>query len=310
VKRTIIALSCVIASAVLMAEVDFSIRFYDKRVYFPGDPVPIKVTLKNDSPETYRFKLSDDKMFSIRFELRTATNRQVPPSESFIRKLSLNQPVFFRELALEPGEEYAFIEDAAAFLDIADSGAYTLSCSFFPELIRSAARGSSIGSNGLAISVRPRSGVSPIEEMVKEEAKQILKAQKFPPDEVVQRTIEARQKGLWSEFFLYFDLEGLLFKDPARKTSYLRESDEGRQRIIERFKSELMKSVYDEDIASIPSDFTVIDTYYTPSTGKVRVLERFKQKGFFQKFEYTYYLKRTDDVWYIHDYDVVNKGTE
>jgi len=305
-----IALSCALAAAALRADVEFSIRFSDKRIYFPGDSVHVKITLRNTSPNTYRFKLADDKMYSIRFDLRTATNRQIPASDNFIRKQSLNQPVFFRELSLEPGEEYAFEEDAAAFLDIKESGSYTLSCRFYPALIRATARDQGIESNGRIVSVRPRSGVSPVEELVREEAREILKADKIPPDEVVQRTIEARQKGLWNEFFLYFNIEGLIFKDPARKSAYLRESDEGRARLVERYKAELMKSVYDEDLVTIPHDFAIIDTKYTPSEGQVRVLERFRQQGFFQKREYTYYLKRVDDVWYINDYTDVNKGTE
>jgi hypothetical protein len=310
-KRSIIALSIAVAAAsCLAAEIGFSIHFFDKRIYFPGDPVPVKVTLMNDSAETYHFKLADDKMYSLRFELRNTANRQIPASDSFIRKQSLNQPVFFRELSLEPGEEYSFIEDAASYLSIGDSGSYTLVCRFFPELLRTETKVPGIASNGLMLSMRPRSGVSPVAEMVTEEARDILKAQKLPPDEVVQRTIEARQKGLWSEFFLYFDLEGLLKRDPARNAAYVRESDEGRIRLLERFKADLMREVVDSDIITIPFDFTVLDTKYTPSSGQVRVLERFQHPGYFLKKEYTYYLKRSDDVWYIDDYSIVNKGTE
>ncbi len=310
-KRSMVALSLAVLCLVgLSAEVEFSVRFFDKRIYFPGDPVPIKITIKNDSAQAYRFKLADDKMYSMRIEIRDATNRQLPVSESFIRKQSLNQPVFFRELSLQPGEEYSFIEDAAVFVQIAEPGSYTLSCRFYPELIRAEARSEGLASNSLMLQVRPRSGISPIEEMVKEEARELLKAQKLPPDEVVQRTLEARQKGLWNEFFIYLDLEGLLSRDPARKTAYDRESDEGRRRMVERFRADLMRGTVDQDIITIPYDFSIIDTKYTPSAGQVRVLERFKYPGYLQRSEFTYYLRRSDDIWYIYDYSVTNKGTE
>jgi hypothetical protein len=312
VKKILIALLGALVVASAAAEAEFSIRFSDKRIYFPGDPVPVKITLRNQASEPYRFKLADDKMYSVRFELKTPANRSVPASDSFIRKHERNQPVFFREMTLEPGEEYSFIEDAGAYLDIRDPGSYDLSCRFYPELIRAAATGSLSGSasNTLLLDVRPRAGVSPIEEMTNQTARELLKAEKLPPDQVVERTIAARQKSLWNEFFLYLDIEGMYTRDPAKKAAYDRESDEGRRKLLERYKGDLIRGTVDGEVITVPYDFQILDTRYTPSRGQVRAQLRFKYPGYFQKTEYTYFLKRSDDVWYIYDYSVVLKGTE
>jgi hypothetical protein len=300
----------ILTTAALCAEVDFSIRFFDKRVYTPGNSIPIKVTLKNGSPETYRFKLADDKMFSIAFDLRTTSNRALDPSDIFIRKQVRNQPVFFRELAIQPGEEYSFVEDLAEYVKIGDTGVYTLSCRFYPELSRSAVKSAPLESNRLSLSIRPEMTVSPVRDLISAESKDVLKAESLSPDEVVSRTIVARQKSRWNEYFLYLDLESLLQREPAQNQIFKRESDEGRQRMLERYKADLMREVVDSDIVTIPRDFEVVSTSYTPSRGQVVVLERFQYSGYVQKMQYTYYLKRSDDIWYIYDYSVVSKGTE
>lgn len=310
-KRTF--LSCAflfLTTAVLAAEVDFSIRFYDKRIYSPGSSVPVKITLKNDSPDTYRFKLADDKMFSIVFDLRTTTNRALEPSDTFIRKQERIQPVFFRELALQPGEEYSFVEDLSEYVKISDTGVFTLSCRFYPELARSSPTVPPLESNRLSLSVRPAMLVSPVKEMLSEESREVIKAERLPPDEVVRRTIAARQKGRWNEFFLYIDLESLLSRDASKKEIYRRESDSGRQRMLDIFKSDLMKATVDGDIATIPRDFEIQSTNYTPARGQVVVLEKFQYPGYVQKMQYTYFMRRSDDIWYIYDYSVVSKGTE
>lgn len=50
-----------------------SIRFYDKSVYYPGgassEPIFVKVAITNNGKETMRFKLADDRSFSIDFSL-------------------------------------------------------------------------------------------------------------------------------------------------------------------------------------------------------------------------------------------------
>ncbi len=297
-----------LVTSALGAQMSFSIKYHDKRIYTPGNPVPVKITIKNDSPQTYRFKLADDKMFSVAFDVKTSSNRALSPSDTFIRKQERNQPVFFRELSLEPGEEYSFVEDVADYVKVQETGSYTFSCRFYPELARS--QSTALESNRLSLSVRPELSLSPVRDMISQESLEIIKAEKLPPDEVVRRTIIARQKGRWNEFFIYLDAESMLKRDSTKTQIYLRESDEGRQRMLELYKADLMREVVDKDIVTIPRDFEILNTSYTPSRGQVVVMARFQYPGYLQKMQYTYYLRRMDDIWYIYDYTVVAKGTE
>jgi len=69
------------------AGVEFNIRFFDRRIYYvEGDPIYIQLTVTNNSPMTYRFKLADERAFSLEFDARTTSNRSLEPADTLIRK--------------------------------------------------------------------------------------------------------------------------------------------------------------------------------------------------------------------------------
>lgn len=298
-----------IASLGAAAEVKLSIRFFDKRIYFPGVEIPIMVTISNESDATYRFKLADDRVYSLSFEARSPSNRLLDLSDGFKVAMSRSEPVFYRELAIKPGEEYSFREDMGRFVRVDTPGVYAVRVSFFPELV-SATGVSPIASNLLSLSVRPSPGLPPASEAVRALTGEALKAQALPPDEVVRRTIVARQKDLWNEYFLYLDLPSLLIRDQDRKRQYDAESDEGRRAMIERYRADLRTNVVEKDIVVQPYFFEILETRYTDAKGFVTVLEKFQSGQLRLVKEYNYELERRDEVWYIVDYTVFNKGTE
>ena len=311
------------ASAASEAGVELSIRFYDKRIYFPESEIALKVTVTNGSPSTYRFKLAEDRLYSLSFDARTPTNRALDASDERKLALSASKPVFYREIAVEPGEEYSFVERLERYVRIEGPGSYTVRASFWPELSQrgaapqgAAAAGvqapgaAPLESNVLILSVRPSPGLPPASEAIRPETGEVMKPEAVPPDEVVRRTIVARQRSRWSEYFLYLDLESLLSRNEDKKRAYDRESDEGRRRMLEKYKADLRESVVDEDISVVPASFEIVETRYAANSGVVRVLAKFDYKSFMMRKEYDYELRRRDDVWYIVGYTVVNKGTE
>jgi hypothetical protein len=142
------------------------------------------------------------------------------------------------------------------------------------------------------------------------ETNALLVRDKLPPDQVVAYILSARQKTQWEKFFLYLDLEAMISRDGVRRRQWLTESEEGRQRMIARYRTELQSSVVDGDIATIPMTFDIERTTYNNEEGTVIVLERFRIGNYTQRRRYTYYLYRKDDFWTIVDYSVTNLGTE
>jgi hypothetical protein len=304
--------------------IDFTIRFFDRRIYYvTSDPIYIQATITNNSPLTYRFKLADERVFSVDFDVRTVTNRPLEPADTLIRKRTQYKQIFFREIAVEPGESFSFVEDLRSYVRLNDQGSFVVKAIIYPELFRSGTSKTSVAVNGspaesvlesqrLNLSIRPPvvtgpDGI-PLEMDVATGA--VLVRERLAPDLVVEYMLTARQKSQWEKFFLYLDLETMLARDPVRQRKWLAESEEGRRRMVEQFRQELRNSELDGSISVIPSEFKIERTQYNNSEGSVIVTEKFKNSYFTEIKRYTYYLNIRDNIWTITDYSVVNLGTE
>jgi hypothetical protein len=303
-------------------DIGLGIRYFDKRIYYlADDPIQVQITITNNSAGTYRFRLAEDRAFSIDFDVRTMTNLAVNPSPTLVRRRSTNQQVFFREITVESGESFSFMEDLRNYAELTRSGSYVVQVRMYPELYRSAETPISLGSTGTAIplesnrlslNIRPPAlpGPDGLPQALDMETNANLVREKLPPDQVVQYILTARQKGQWEKFFLYLDLENMVKRDAPRQRQWQAESEEGRQSMVARYRRELMAAVTDGDIATIPMEFTIEQTTYTAEEGTVSVLEKFKTGNYIERKRYTYHLRQKDDVWTIVDYTVLNLGTE
>ena len=290
-----------------------SIKYSNRTIYYPGDaeenPINIHVTIKNNGIETLRFKLADDRAFSLDFNAYTVKNQKLPQTDSIIEKRTTNQTVYFREISLEYGEEYSFIENLKDYLIIEDPSVYYLELTFYPELYKS--KKIKLTSNRLTLEVRPSPSSSSSSYIpVKENSAEILKPEYLSPDKVVEQTIVARQRSLWDQYFLYMDVESLLKRNKTLRNKYKTVSADERERMLLAFKADLMQSRIENDIISIPEKFQIVKTTYSPTEGTVEVLEWFKYPNFSEKKSYTYKLRQREGIWVIYDYVVVNLGTE
>ena len=290
-----------------------SIKYYNKSIYYPGNaddfPVFVHITIKNNGTDTLRFKLADDRKFSLDFNAYTVENNRLPQTEEIIEKRTTNQTVYFRELALEGGEEYSFVENVKDYLKIDDSSVYYLEMFFYPELYK--AKYLSLKSNRLTLEVRPSpSSASSNYIPVKDQTVEILKQEELSPDKVVESTIIARQKSLWDQYFLYMDLENLLKRNNTLAKKYAAGSAEERERLLASFKADLMQSKIENDIIAVPEKFVIEKTSYTPTEGSVTVMEWFKYPNFSEIKRYNYKVRQREGIWQIYDYTVVNLGTE
>ena len=292
---------------------DISIKYSNRTIYYAGEdsesqPINVHVTIKNNGTETLRFKLADDRRFSMDFNVYTVKNKKLEQTPQIIEKRTTNQTVYFREIALETGEEYSFIENLKNYVVIDSPSVYYLDLNFYPELYKS--KYISLRSNRLTLEVRPSASIASSVALPVEEFSDILKPQNISPDKVVEQTIIARQKSLWDQYFLYIDVESMLQRTPALKRKYNSVSVLERQKMLESFKVDLMQSRIENDIIAIPESFQIQRTSYTPNEGFVEVIEWFSYPNYKEKKSYTYKVRQRDGVWMIYDYSVVNLGTE
>ncbi len=290
-----------------------SIKYYNRSVYYPGNadeaPIFVHITIKNNGSETLRFKLADDRSFSMDFNAYTVKNSRLEQTENIIEKRTTNQTVYFRELALEQGEEYSFVENVKNFIKVEEPSVYYLELFFYPELYKS--KYLTLKSNRLTLEVRPSpSAASSNFVAVKNETVELLKPMDISPDKVVEQTIIARQKSLWDQYFLYLDVEELYIQDGTRKRKYNAESADMRARMLENYKLDLRQVRIDRDIVAIPVSFEIEKTMYSATEGTVTVKEWFQNDTFKEIKRYTYYVRQRDGIWQIYNYSVENLGTE
>jgi len=254
------------------------------------------------------------------------SNRPLEPADILIRKRTQYQQIFFREIAVESGESFSFVEDLRNYVNVKEPGSLVVKAYLYPELFRpgiskmAALGGGSayapafglLESKRLSLSIRPPvvtgpDGI-PIEMDVATNA--VLVRERFAPDQVVEYMLTARQRSQWEKFFLYLDLESMLARDAVRQRKWLTESEEGRRRMIEQYRQELRNDVSDGTISVIPTDFSIERTQYNNFEGSVTVLERFKNNNYTELKRYIYSVRLKDNIWTIVDYSVVNLGTE
>jgi hypothetical protein len=298
------------------ASIDFNIRFFDRRIYYVADnPINIQITITNNSPNTYRFKLADERVFSLDFDVRTVSNRTLEPADTLIRKRTQYQQIFFREIAVESGESFSFIEDLRNYVNIKEPGSFVVQARVYPELLRTGFAVPAVEmleSKRLSLSVRPPliPGPDGIPLDMNEATGAVLVRERLAPDQVVDYMINARQRSQWEKFFLYLDLEEMLIQDAAQRRRWNNESEEGRRRMVSLFRQELQNSTTDGTISVIPSDYEILRTEYNNFNGTVTVLQKFRNINFTELKRYTYQLRFKDNVWMIVDYSVTNLGTE
>jgi hypothetical protein len=296
----------------IRGEVEFNIRFYDRRIYYvETDPIFVQITITNNSPYTYRFKLADDRAFSIDFDIRTMQNRQLPQADILIRKRTEYNQIFFREISIESGESFSFVEDLRDYVSFRQSGSYRLNARVYPELYKSTIV-PALESNYLSLSLRPPAiqgpdGI-PLEMDVATGA--VLVRQRLSPDEVVAYMLTARQQSQWERFFLYLDLEAMLSRDALQKRRWIAENEEGRRRMVANYRQSLQNSTIDGDISVIPTTFEILRTIYNNDEGTVTALLKFRYLTFTEIRRYTYTLQKRDNFWIIVNYSVEGLGTE
>lgn len=294
-------------------DMSVSIKYYDRTMYYPGNadtnPVFVHISIKNNSAETMRFKLADDRMFSVDFTAYTIKNSQLSQTEKLIRNRTTNQTVYFREISLETGEEYSFIENLKDYIEITEPSIYYVELKFYPELYKS--KYLEVPSNRLTLEIRPSpSAASSSFLPVKNKSAELLKPEEISPDKVVEQTIIARQKSLWDQYFLYFDVEAMLQRNASAKRRYASSSADERAKMLKNYKADLMQSRIDNDIVAVPEKFEIEKTVYSKTEGTVTVTEWFKYPNYHEKKSYVYKVRQREGIWQIYDYTVTNLGTE
>ncbi|NNM67314.1 MAG: hypothetical protein HKM06_04800 [Spirochaetales bacterium] len=326
---------CLLASGAFAGStsaLQFSIRFYDKTFYTtnPDLPITLQVSLRNTGTVPVWFSMPNQPVFQLVFHVMAAdrTGLYLANSQKFNENRYNNQPIFFRNITIQPGEEFAYLVNLRDFVDLNKSGVYTVQAEFHPSLLpeyqsysqqtqptADATPGGPsediLTSNVLTLAVRPTlpdSALATYQENMDTERQEILRREDKSPDNVVRYLLEARQANNEARFFLYLSLEDLYKRSPLYRRTFLGASAEERSRILKDFKHDLWRR--ETALSKVPSAFAILSTSYTDTEATVTARLKFDAGDYFEIREYTYALHKRNGYWEIYDYQVRNEGTE
>ncbi|MBR1714516.1 MAG: hypothetical protein IJ717_06195 [Treponema sp.] len=313
-----LALFAQFATAEQQSSQDFSkaavvIKTFDRTMYYPNtasnNPINVTVSITNNGSDTLRFKLADERMFSLDFSANDIKNTKVKPTQYLTERRSSKNSIYYRDITIESGETYSFVENVKNYIDFETPSIYYLQLDFYPDLYKS--KNVKITSNRLSLDIRPAPIVSTASALpVENETESVLKPEAISPDKVVEQTIIARQKSLWNQFFLYMDLEEMLKRNSETARRYRNAGADERRRMLDAYKADLMQEKIDHDVVTRPSKFVIEKTAYSQTDGTVTVKEWFKYPNFTEVKRYVYNIRQRDGIWQIYNYTVTNIGTE
>ncbi|TVR73626.1 MAG: hypothetical protein EA427_02060 [Spirochaetaceae bacterium] len=288
-----------------------SIRLYDEQVYFPDSPVDLFITVQNETPESVRFRMADNRVFNLDFDVTGPTNRRLESTRQFITGRTTNQ-VYYRTVTLEPGERFSFVERLSDYVQIEEPAVYTVQAAFYPELFSGRSR-STVRSNPITLSVRP--GFTPETRMEMRYAavtERALQRERKSPDEVVEYMLEARRQGNWDRFFLYLNLEKLYRQLPDRDRRFRRMSEAQQLEELREYRARLEEQPRGEDslLVRVPDQYEILQTSYSPSEGTVVARMAFDFDRYRERKRYTFSLERRNGFWEIIGYEVTNLPNE
>lgn len=338
-KQTMSALLLIIAvwgqAEALAPEVQFGLRYYNKEIYTndPDQAILLQVGLRNQGTSPIWFSLPSQSVFQLALTVLPAgrTGLALAPADKFNENRFNNQPVFFRDVSILPGEEFNYTINLRDFVAIEEPGVYTVQGDFFPSLLPEfqGARGQTLRaslneshttgpvddtvlkSNLLTLTVRPAlpaGSAKSLHENLDQATQDYLRREALAPDAVVTYLLMARQGQEEPKFFLYLNTEALYKRAPQFRRTFLAASEDERHRILAEFQDELWRR--EETLAKVPAAFEILSTNYTAKDATVTARLKFEAGDYLELREYKYALQKNAGFWEIYDYQVRNLGTE
>ncbi len=190
------------------ADVNFSIRYQDKNIYYPEDEIELKLTISNPTGSDMSditFYLADDPRQSFGFDLRSLTGEPMPLAAGFTA--ALNNRSAYRVVHLAPGQELSISVPLNDWADLSGAGQYRLTGTFYPRM-RNQNAPAVLAESVLDLTVMP-DYERRWEDELDQEVRTALIRRDLDPWSIVRETIENRRDGRYNRAMLYLDFESL-----------------------------------------------------------------------------------------------------
>jgi len=193
-----------IAVFAIQAETEFSIRYNNKRIYYPGERIELKLTVFNPESSALTFYISDNPTHSFGFDLRTLTGKPVPLAPDFIAQAG----GVYRVVHLGPRQALSIIAPLNDWIAPLLPGQYRLTGFFYPQM-RKADGMVIISESTLDLTIMPETELR-WEDELDLEIRMALIDRNLDPWAVVSETFSTRQELKFNRAILYLDLDSLV----------------------------------------------------------------------------------------------------
>ncbi|MGF7101207.1 hypothetical protein [Borreliella kurtenbachii] len=289
---------------------DFKIKFFNQSIYRVNSNVFIEVSLSNSSESVLTLEIGDINSFGFDFDVTDTTNIKVKRPIEYVKKRSKNVAIPVRNMSLRPNEKFSVVINLNQFVKFSKDGVYFVKGIFFPDISDPSKKKES---NIITLFLNDGFDEDPgsidlVNLSENNDIQDILKKKKLSPDEIVTYLLKALQLGKKEKFFLYLDIEGLLLNDKGKAYLYKQKlSPIPNKNVVEEYKEYLWNS-NNSDISKAPNKFSIIETTYSDTSGKVIADLYFDDGQFYISKRYTFFFKKYDYYWIIYDYIVQNTG--
>lgn len=187
------------------SSINVSIKYFNKQIYYIGDPIIVEFQIVNNGSAPFLFITSYNKIFTFDFEISTFTNRKVEHSDSYAINSRKVEPIFNDEITLKTNEVYGVRIDISEWFNLNEPGEFVIKGIFYPNLITDSGK-KIFTEKELYLYLNPAQ-TELIKEREREEEIKRLKAESFPPYEVIDFMLKSLMVRDFEKYFLYINFE-------------------------------------------------------------------------------------------------------
>lgn len=310
-RRTIIVAILSLAFAASgYGEIGFSIRYHDKKIYRPGDPVELKLTIMNASfggrEDGVGVFLDDVPVRSFGFDVREISGRPADPSESFTSMLERTDSRY-RIVHLAGGQELSLTVDLTDWFSIDDPGQYRITGWYFPHLrggtSADAVSQPVVARETLDLTVLPDAGED-WRDALSDEVKRAIMANPLDAESTVSFILDARMENLHRKALLYLDLEAIYKSDPIRRRRWESFDIDGRAQELVSFERGLQNGRWEiPGLSEGLVRYTRISSHSFPDEAIVKVNAVFSPQGIPFDRDVWFFLHKPEGYWTVRRVD-------
>ncbi len=270
-----------------------------------NDEIYLNIEVINKSEDVVKFYTSPYKLNNIKL-LILDLNKGELLEEKYTKIIEDNdlkkeKPELFKfkETALYNDEILKYRINLADYFNFS-RGRFRVKVEFDPFPATTLAH-KSIISKPVVLKIIDSLGDSEFKRMISE-LKEKEEKKTYTPEGTIRCMLDAYKKGDWDMYFLYQNLDSIIFQYDVFREKYRKSSRSMKTKIISEFKDYIINR-RDKQI----DNYEIIDVYHNHKNKQsvIKCKIKYKEPALYKTYIYSYKLKQKGVKWILIDFDVI-----